>query len=195
MVICETERLILRDFNRADIDKRIEWETRDCEWKKWDAPWEWEIDPKKDHLKSFTDGLIEFADMIAQKKEEDIRYSFQIELKESGEYIGWISCYCIDDDCNYTDGDGKYAFGIDIPPVSCRGKGYGYEAFRAAIVYLTEHGLKEIYTQTWSGNERMIALAKKLGFAEFKRKSGIRIVNGEKYDAITYIYKQGIKQL
>ena len=74
--------------------------------------------------------------------------------------------------------------------MSCRGKGYGYEAFRAAIEYLTEHGLKDIYTQTWSGNERMIALAKKLGFVEFKIKGGIRIVNGEKYYAITYIYKQ-----
>ena len=90
---------------------------------------------------------------------------------------------------NIKDGDGKYAFGIDIPHVPCGGKGYGYEAFRAAIVYLTEHGLKDIYTQTWSGNERMIALAKKLGFVEFKRKSGIRIVNGNNYDAITYRYR------
>lgn len=40
MTICETDRLILRDFCKEDIDKRIEWWTKDCEWQDWDAPWE-----------------------------------------------------------------------------------------------------------------------------------------------------------
>ena len=78
----------------------------------------------------------------------------------------------------------------DIVPRTDEKKLMEYDDKMYQIVYRTEHGLKDIYIQTWSGNERMIALAKKLGFVEFKRKGGIRIVNEEKYDAITYIYKQ-----
>lgn len=190
MVICETNRLILRDFCESDIQKRIEWETIDCEWQNWDAPWEREEQPDSDGLPTdYVESLKDYADRIAHKGSDDIRYSFQIEVKETGEYIGWINCYCIDDDYTYTDGDGKFAFGIDIPPQTCRGKGYGYEAFHAAIEYLISKGQKEIYTQTWSGNERMISLAKKLGFEEICRKKDFRIVNGKKYDGLTFIYK------
>ena len=186
MVICETERLVLRDFTKADIEKRIEWETVDREWLDWDAPWERENDLPVEEM---VQGLEEFADMTAAKGPDDMRFSFQIDVKETGEYIGWISCYCIDDNYEYTDDDALFAFGIDIPPQSCRGKGYGYEAFKAAIEYLQSKGMKEIYTQTWSGNTRMIALAEKLGFREICRKKDYREVRGKKYDGLTFVYR------
>ena len=48
MIICETERLRLRDFCKEDIPKRVEWETVDTEWQNWDAPWErTEVDEDK----------------------------------------------------------------------------------------------------------------------------------------------------
>ena len=186
MVILETERLVLRDFTRADIAKRIEWETVDRDWLDWDAPWERENDPP---LEEIVKDLEAFADMIGAMKPGDKRYSFQIVVKETGEYIGWISCYCIDDNYDYTDDDALFAFGIDIPPQSCRGKGYGYEAFKAVIEYLQSKGMKEIYTQTWSGNTRMIALAEKLGFREICRKKDYREVRGKKYDGLTFVYR------
>ncbi len=191
MIICETEHLILRDFQKEDIEKRVEWWTRDTEWQDWDAPWEKEELSEEDgSLQEFMEDLIVFADRAARKNSDDIRYSFQIVEKETGEYIGWISCYCIDDDYTYTDADGKYAFGIDIPPKSCRGKGYGYEAFNAAIQYLISKGLTEIYTQTWSGNKPMIALAEKMGFEEIRRKKDFRVVDGMKYDGLTFLYQR-----
>ena len=192
MIILETERLILRDFVKEDIAKRIEWETLDTEWHEWDGPWEYEnLTPEEQekNLQSHIEGLQRFADMISRKSEEDMRYSFQLIEKATGEYIGWISCYCIDEDYNYTGEDGLYAFGIDIPPQSRRGKGYGYEAFKAVLDYLVSHGLTEIYTQTWSGNTRMTALARKLGFQEAGRKIGYRSFRGKQYDAITYKYE------
>ena len=192
MIILETERLILRDFTEADIPKRIEWETIDREWQKWDGPWEYEgltAEQEQANLAEYIAGLHEFARKISMKKDDDMRYSFQLELKGSGEYIGWISCYCIDDDYVYTDADGKYTFGIDIPSQACRGKGYGYEAFHAVLEYLTAHGMTEVYTQTWSGNVRMTALAEKLGFTEICRKKDYRTVAGKKYDGLTFVYK------
>lgn len=192
MTIIETEHLILRDILESDIPKRIEWETTDREWQKWDGPWEYEgltAEEEQKNLSEYIEGLNAFVKNVSVKKDGDMRYSFQLEVKETGEYIGWISCYCIDDNYVYTDDDGKYAFGIDIPSKSCRGKGYGYEAFHAVLEYLTAHGMTEIYTQTWSGNVRMIGLAEKLGFVEICRKKDYRTVDGKKYDGLTFVYK------
>ena len=49
-----------------------------------------------------------------------------------------------------------------------------------------ENGERGIYTQTWSGNVRMIGLAEKLGFEEYRRKKGLRTVAGKPYDGLTF---------
>ena len=36
------ERVLLRDFMRQDIEKRLYWETVETEWQLWDVPWEYE---------------------------------------------------------------------------------------------------------------------------------------------------------
>jgi RimJ/RimL family protein N-acetyltransferase len=101
-------------------------------------------------------------------------------------YIGWVSSYDIDDDCAYTENPGHCTVGIDIPDISARGKGYSYQALCVFIRYLLEHGESEIYIQTWSGNERMIHIAQKIGFEEYCRKTGIRSVRGGTYDGLTF---------
>jgi len=192
MTILETERLILRDFTEADIPKRIEWETTDREWQTWDGPWEYEgltPEQEQENLSEYIAGLGELAKKCALRKADELRFSFQLEVKATGEYIGWVGSYHIDDDYVYTDGDGKITLGIDIPSRACRGKGYGYEAFHGVLEYLTRHGITELYTQTWSGNTRMVALAQKLGFAEICRKKDYRTVAGKKYDGLTFVYK------
>ena len=67
-----------------------------------------------------------------------------------------------------------------------RGKGYAFSALRLFIRYLLGCGETEIYTQTWSGNVRMIGLAEKLGFEEYRRKRDYRTVSGKKYDGLTF---------
>lgn len=81
---------------------------------------------------------------------------------------------------------GKCAVGIDIPAVAARGKGYAFAALKLFIGYLLENGERGIYTQTWSGNVRMIGLAEKLGFEEYRRKKGLRTVAGKPYDGLTF---------
>ena len=56
----------------------------------------------------------------------------------------------------------------------------------AFIGYLRQQGVDDIYLQTWSGNERMIHIAQKMGFAEHRRKAGIRTVRGKSYDGLTF---------
>lgn len=41
-MILKDDVVLLRDFKREDIAKRIEWETVKTEWQMWDAPWEYE---------------------------------------------------------------------------------------------------------------------------------------------------------
>ena len=95
------------------------------------------------------------------------------------EVVGEVSCYCIDGDRE------KLAIGIGIPPLSARRKGYAY----AALTLFMEHLFETrdiLYTQTWSGNVRMLALAEKLGFKEVIRLKNLREVDGKKYDGLTF---------
>ena len=82
--------------------------------------------------------------------------------------------------------DHDLALGLDIPDTAQRGRGYGSAAMRRMMAYYRGLGHTSFLTQTWSGNERMIALAKKLGFREVSRLRGLRLVNGKSYDALTF---------
>lgn len=186
----KTKDIILRDFQESDIEKRIYWETTETEWQLWDAPWEYEglTDAEKaEELERYVQTMHGWVERYRQMPAEQKRYQFQIALNnEEQNYIGWVSTYDIDDDCCYTDNPGHCTVGIDIPEVAVRGNGYGYQALGMFIQYLLEHGETEIFTQTWSGNERMIHVAEKMGFEEYRRKPGIRTVRGRIYDGLTF---------
>ena len=55
-----------------------------------------------------------------------------------------------------------------------------------AVDRLFAWGEPDIYTQTWSGNSRMIHIAETMGFEECCRKVGMRTVRGEAYDGLTF---------
>lgn len=187
-----TKDLFLRDLSETDIEKRIYWETTETEWQLWDAPWEYEglTEVEKTHeLSEYTDYLHMKAKRFENMPKDKKRYSFEVETKDR-RYIGWVSSYSIDDDCAYTEKEGHCTIGIDIPDVSARGKGYAYQALCAFINYLYEHGESEIFTQTWSGNERMMHIAEKIGFEECCRKIGVRSVRGRTYDGLTFKLNQ-----
>ena len=50
--------------------------------------------------------------------------------------------------------------------------------------------MDELYTQTWSGNVRMLRCTEKLGFVECNRNVGTREVDGKKYDGLTFRLKR-----
>ena len=73
----------------------------------------------------------------------------------------------------------------DIEP-DVWGNGIGTNALCAFMNYYFENGVDELYTQTWSGNVRMLRCAEKLGFVECNRNVGTREVDGQKYDGLTF---------
>lgn len=184
------KNILLRDFIETDIDKRIYWETVETEWQQWDAPWEYEgmtDNDKKADLERYIQNMNIWVEKYKNISPEQKRYGFQIVINNKNQdYIGWCNSYSIDEDCNYSEDSGHCTIGIDIPELSARGKGFASEALCLFITYLLQHGEQEIYTQTWSGNIRMIHLAKKLGFEEYRRKKNLRLVKEVYYDGLTF---------
>lgn len=188
-MIC-AKNIGLRDLTESDIKDRIYWEKVETEWQQWDAPWEYEglsEEEKENEFKDYVNSLHKRVERCRNMPAEQKRYTFEIvTLGEKTKHIGWVSAYSIDENCNFIEGDGHCTVGIDIPDRSDRGQGYGGEALCAFINYLHGWGEQDFYTQTWSGNRKMIHLAEKMGFEEYRRKEGIRLVQGKKYDGLTF---------
>ncbi|MGG7163317.1 GNAT family N-acetyltransferase [Clostridium ihumii] len=163
--------LILRDRNLKDIDDYIDWYTVNTEWKDYDAPWEKDEEINLEKIKQCI--------IKEVQNPPKIKTHFEIESKE-GKHIGRVSSYYINGDKE------KLAVGIDIINKENRGKGLGYEALLKFIKYILSNITNEVYTETWSGNERMIKLALKLGFKEINRDVDLLKVNGKYYDSITF---------
>ena len=169
--------IVLRDLKFEDIDNLVRWHTVDDEWMDWDAPWE-----KDDPFDAVAYRAKQLEYIAKPKDENRTRYGFQLEYE--GCHIGWVNSYKIDENYNYAV-DGWLAIGIDICEPDKWGKGIGRKAYAAFINYLFSCGYNELYTQTWSGNERMIRMAERIGFRLCHRDVGVRQVNGHVYDRVT----------
>lgn len=181
--------IILRDFRQSDIETRIYWENVETEWQLWDGPWEYEgltDEQREQNMASYLKNMHKWVAMYKDMPDSTSRTQFQIETLSEHRYIGWVSSYRIDSNYTIAPNGEKCAVGIDIPDMASRGHGYAAKTLCAFIEYLIKCGEKEIYTQTWSGNVRMIGLAHKLGFIECRRKKDLRTVRGEKYDGVTF---------
>ena len=180
----KNNKIILRDFIESDIDDKIYWETVETEWQLWDAPWE----NTEEELFDAEQYRRERIEWLAKEKDENrMRFGFQICINdESRKHIGWCNVYHIDENYKYTKKAGYCTIGIGIPDLSSRRKGYATYSWDLLIQYLFNSGMNDIYTQTWSGNERVIGLIKKIGFEECKREYDFRIVKGMLYDGLTF---------
>ncbi len=176
--------VILRDYEETDIDNHIRWWTLETEWQLWDAPWENDLSEKFDP-ESYREKRL--AQLAKREDENRIRRSFQISINNrERKHIGWCNAYLIDNYYRYSEGVGKWTLGISIPDLASRRKGYASAAWTLYIQYLLGQGIKEIYTQTWSGNERVIGLMKKLGFSLCNEKPKNVKVRGKYYSSLTF---------
>ncbi len=181
------ENIVLRDMLESDIEDYVRWWTTETEWSKTDAPWENEDSDEETERASWR----EYYESVKGLPEDVCRWKFEIEV--NGRHIGWVSSYMIDEKWEWIavrsikEGQTVYrAVGIDICEPDTWGNGIGTNALRAFIHYYLENGVDELYTQTWSGNVRMIRCAEKLGFVECSRNIGNREVDGQKYDGLTF---------
>ena len=181
------ENIILRDMVESDIEDYVRWFTVEREWENWDAPWEKEDTDEETERRSWT----EYYDSVKSLPDDKLRWKFEIEW--NGRHIGWVSSYMMDENYEWISagtiqsGQTVYrAIGICICEPDVWGNCIGTNALRAFMNYYFENGLDELYTQTWSGNVRMLRCAEKLGFLECNRNVGTREVDGQKYDGLTF---------
>ena len=183
MIIIYNE-VTLRDMLESDIEDYVRWFTVEREWENWDAPWEKEDSDEEAERISWR----EYYESVKSLPDNILRRKFEIEY--DGKHVGWVSSYYINDGFEWTrEQTDRLAVGIDICEPNAWGKGIGTNSLRAFIDYYFENGEDKLYTQTWSGNIRMIRCAQKLGFAECNRNIGSRMVNGEKFDGLTFVIK------
>lgn len=187
------QNIVLRDMQESDIEDEIRWNTVETEWALWDAPWEMEeelraFDPEEHRRKEL--------EWIGTGKPEH-RLSLEIDTAE-GVHIGSVSAYCIDENFEWRKLSSEeerrkanWAVGIEVNESSYWSGGWGTQALSAFIKYHLEDGYTNLYTQTWSGNVRMVGLAKKLGFMECNREPGFRQVRGGTYDGLTFRLDEG----
>jgi len=187
MLVIRHKNIVLRSIVESDIADWVEWSTSETEWTDWNAPW-WKDDPGY-CPKRWAEQLIQNRrrELVASPPDVHVRLCIETDC---GRHIGSVSratdlrLYSEDAVKGYDD---KLKLGIVIPPVDARGKGYGVNALTLWMAYLFDkHGTDMLYTQTWSGNLPMVALAERVGFAEHVRRAGTREVRGKAYDAVGF---------
>ncbi len=180
--------ITLRDRREADIDDDVRWYTEQTQWARWDAPWEMQA-----KLAQFDPAAYRCAqtEKLTQPPEEP-RRSLELDTQD-GLHIGTVSSYFINDAFDWVlpasvqPGYRVYhALGLDICSDDHWGRGLGKQALSAWIQYHLEHGISDLYLQTWSGNLRMMRAAEHVGFVLCRRKQDLRQVRGNTYDGLTY---------
>jgi len=93
--------------------------------------------------------------------------------------VGRVNLYGIDHNPD------RPALGIDIHESRFWGQGLGTQAFALWAEYVfREHQPDRLFCETWSGNEKMLRIAARLGFKEVRRRRNLRQVRGKSYDAL-----------
>ncbi len=111
------KKIKLRPFKESDIDDVIHWMLVETEWQNWDAPWEDSSGFDQDAYRK----------RILKDLRDHSKPSFygrlEIEVIETGEHIGSVNSYYIDNDFNYTRGGGNFTIGIDDNRSTAQGMG------------------------------------------------------------------------
>ena len=161
------KNLTIRPIEEKDLPRLWELIYKDerPEWKKWDAPY------FPHQTKSYEAFLSEQAHWIASEN------YWVIEV--DGNVLGTVSYYWEHQPSYWLE------IGIVLHEAESWGKGVGTRALKLWINHLfNKLPLVRVGLTTWSGNERMVRAAQKLGMQMEARIRKVRYYNGEYYDSI-----------
>lgn len=177
--------IVLRDMRECDIGDWIRWYNVETLWGDWDAPDEEmkAVDPESFRAKNLK---------MLESNRQGFRKSFEL-YTVWGDHIGAVSSYAIDENFQWMSwqdahdcGRFYHTLGLDICDSRFWGKGLGTQALTAFTKHFLDNGKEPLCLQTWSGNERMIRCAKKIGYVEWNRFIGNRYIRGRIYDSLTF---------
>ena len=180
--------VVLRDYLPSDVEDEVRWTNIDTAWFYADTPWMTMEPVDPDELRA------DMMEIMSNMLEDAIRWRFEIEV--DGRHIGMVSSYYLDENYeptpwesidqrrNAEENHSIRTLGIEICEMDCWGKGIGTKTLTALMDYYRSLGEHRFLLETWSGNDRMLGCAKKLGFTEAKRTKAAYVVNGKEYDAL-----------
>lgn len=169
------EKVTLRDVTEKDVENIYYWkyQAADREHLHWNAPYN---PPKPMSLEEFRN-VDKTARNVGLTGTDEVRSELVIDAE--GVLIGTVGWYWVDEQTNWL------CNGIVIFDSDYWSGGYGTEAFQLWTNYIFEHmDVARVGISTWSGNERMMRLARKTGMIEEGRIRKARIVNGAYYDSV-----------
>ncbi|WP_142827969.1 GNAT family N-acetyltransferase [Planococcus soli] len=171
MVNVKGKKISLIDSSESLLDELYYWRYEDPqqEAKKWNGPYIPEAWLSKEHHRK----------EWLEKPEIAKGVPASLVILADGKAIGYVGAYWVDEHTNWLE------TGVVIYNTEYWNGGYGSEAYRLWIHFLfTYTDLHRLGMSTWSGNERMMKVAERLGMREEARIRKARIVEGKHFDAI-----------
>ncbi|WP_367398398.1 GNAT family N-acetyltransferase [Paenibacillus barcinonensis] len=172
--VIRQDELVLRCVEPRDLAELYEliYGEDEPEWKRWDAPYY--------PLERVSYERFEQNTFKRMRVDHEEAHPASIRVIESdGEIVGMISYYIEDSSSMWLE------IGIVIYKPSRWARGIGTRALQMWSGYLFEQmPIVRVGLTTWSGNERMMRAAAKVGFQIEARLRKCRIVLGEYYDSI-----------
>lgn len=150
----------------------LEYEDSDRRWTEWDAPY-FKAEEMRESYEEFVKG---YERLKAQNLSWERR--MLVETPE-GRILGIVSAYWEHQPSNWLEA------GIVLFRSETWSRGSGTEALKLYVGYLFSRlDVPRVGITTWSGNERMMRAAARIGMQIEGRMRNCRIVNGQLYDSI-----------
>lgn len=165
------DSLLLQELSHDDLIEYYYWKhiEQEQEAKKWNGPYIEEVDSTfKEFEKNYLENKYLYQNTLST-----------LAIKYENEFLGVVTSYWKDEKSRWIE------CGIVIYKNDAWERGLGSTIFKKWINYLfRETDANRIGFSTWSGNIRMMKVARKAGMIEEARIRKGRIVRGEFYDAI-----------
>ncbi len=176
-VIGERGGIRVRAFTATDIATYRRWLQPDQEWHRWDGPYFPKLDSTQ--IDAACARLAAAVDDGSYAAQSPLPRAVIATVTEPATMIGSASWHWESEESDWR------RMGLTVYDPSIRGRGIGTNALAVWTDYLfrTTAAVRLDYS-TWSGNERMLAVGRRLGFTEEARFRDAREVRGTRYDSV-----------
>lgn len=169
--------IAIRELEFKDLENYFYWNLPDREFHKYNGPYF-----KKRTKEELGVFIEELKESCLKGDKNVLKNKKMIVNAKTDELIGELNWYWKSEETLWLE------IGIVIFNENYWGKGIGYKGLKMWIdeVFVEKPEIVRIGLTTWSGNERMIGLAEKMGFALEAIYRKARIVDGMYYDSVSY---------
>jgi RimJ/RimL family protein N-acetyltransferase len=169
--------IVLRELELKDLEDYFYWNLPSREFHKFNGPYY-----RKRSEEELRKHIEELKLLLLEGEKNALKNKKIIANKDTDEIIGSVNWYWKSQETLWME------IGIVVFNDEYWGHGIGYKALRMWIdeVFAQNPKLIRIGLSTWSGNERMMKLAEKIGLKREAVYRKARIVDNQYYDSVSY---------